>query len=133
MVENQIVIYDEPKWTVYVHENKINGKKYVGITSQIPQKRWGKNGNGYKNGYFKNAITHYGWNEFYHIVLNSNYTSIEAKQIERMLIKELHTNDQRFGYNLTTGGDGTCGMIPYNNWKYIWTFNCFIQRPIFDQ
>ena len=34
----------------------INDKKYVGITSKLPEKRW-CNGNGYKtNGHFYNAI-----------------------------------------------------------------------------
>ena len=42
-----IVVYDAPVWTVYMHVNKINGKKYVGITSQKPEERWKNNGIGY--------------------------------------------------------------------------------------
>ena len=44
-------------WVVYIHTNKINGKMYVGITSQKPKRRWGFNGKGYKGCVkFVNAI-----------------------------------------------------------------------------
>lgn len=36
----------EKKWCVYVHIAP-NGKKYVGITSQKPEKRW-NHGEGYQ-------------------------------------------------------------------------------------
>lgn len=43
---------DTEIWTVYAHINKTNNKIYVGITSQIPEKRW-LNGKGYSyNSYF---------------------------------------------------------------------------------
>ena len=45
----------EKKWCVYMHTNKINGKKYVGITCKIPRKRW-ENGKGYKGQRFYLAI-----------------------------------------------------------------------------
>jgi len=46
----------ENEWQVYIHINKINNKKYVGITSEKdPNKRW-KNGLGYKRQIFYKAI-----------------------------------------------------------------------------
>ena len=48
------------KFTVYMHTNRLNNKKYIGITCQDPKKRW-RNGKGYKNGYFASAINKYGW------------------------------------------------------------------------
>ena len=46
-------------FTVYVHTNKINWKKYVRVTQKKPEKRW-RNGNGYERQYFYNAILKYG-------------------------------------------------------------------------
>lgn len=58
------------KWTVYIHINKSNQKKYVGITSRKPTVRWKRNGEGYKSSpYFYNAIKKHGWDNFEHNIL----------------------------------------------------------------
>lgn len=99
---------------LYVHENKVNGKCYVGITSKCPpQKRWGVNGVGYKGQYFYNAINKYGWDNFEHHVLFDNLTIDEASQKERDIIKELKANDREFGYNVADGGYCNIGEIAY--------------------
>lgn len=51
-------------YTVYKHTNKINGKVYIGITSQNVKRRW-QNGAGYYGTYFYNAIKKI-WLEFVH-------------------------------------------------------------------
>lgn len=100
---------EERNCCVYCHTNKFNGKKYIGFTSQKPEVRW-KNGYGYKlTTYFRNAIDKWGWNSFVHEVLFTGLSEEEAKQIEKDLIAEYHTNDKRYGYNLTIGGEGTNG------------------------
>lgn len=106
----------ENKWFVYMHVNKINGKRYIGITSRkAPRNRWGKNGNGYlgkrKSGefqqpHFANAIIKYGWDNFEHIILLKNICEEEAKYSERYLISWYKSNDEKYGYNCTGGGDG---------------------------
>lgn len=98
------------KWTVYIHVNKLNSKKYIGITSKRPNNRWGKNGNRYKSSpHFYSAIQKYGWDNFEHIILFTDLDENTAKQKEKELIKLYQTNDRRLGYNCTAGGDGCCG------------------------
>lgn len=95
---------------VYCHTNKINGKRYVGITSNDPYKRW-QSGNGYKhNAYFTNAIKKYGWDNFEHEIIISNIEEEYAKSWEKMLINLYHSNDRDFGYNLSSGGEPMSGV-----------------------
>ena len=93
-------------FTVYMHVNKTNQKKYIGITSQKPEERWGFNGNNYTAQYFSRAIEKYGWDNFEHFILCENLTEDEAKQLEVTLIEEYNTFDHGFGYNCTRGGEG---------------------------
>lgn len=100
-------------WCVYMHKNKINNKIYIGITSRVPEDRWGKNGIHYTKSshpVFYNAIQKYGWDNFEHIIVESNLTEDEAKEKEIELIALYKTNCQRYtsptyGYNMTDGGD----------------------------
>ncbi len=100
-------------WKVYVHVNKNNGKRYVGITSKMkPEHRW-NHGRGYaENSHFCAAIEKYGWDHFYHLILFDGLTEKEAKDAERFFITAWHTKDPLFGYNMTDGGDGTPGFSP---------------------
>lgn len=91
-------------YTVYMHKNKVNGKVYIGITGQKPKIRW-NNGTGYRNSYFSNAISKYGWDNFEHIILFSNLTKIEACKKEIELIKFYKSNDKEHGYNIASGGE----------------------------
>lgn len=91
---------------VYMHYNKINGKKYIGITSQKVKRRWRKNGEGYHScTLFYRAINKYGWESFEHIVLQSNLSKEKALEEEHKLIELYKTNNKEYGYNLTSGGD----------------------------
>ena len=103
---------------VYMHVNKLNNKKYIGITSQKPSARW-QNGYGYleqsKNGRYKQdafarAIIKYGWDGFEHKILFENLSADDAKAKEIELIANYHTwlcDPDCHGYNMTPGGDGT--------------------------
>lgn len=97
------------KYLVYIHQNKINGKLYVGITGQNPKNRWGR-GSTYKGCiHFYNAIKKYGWDGFDHIIVKSNLPEQCAKTLEKILIKIYDTTNPEKGYNLSEGGDGFAG------------------------
>lgn len=97
----------EKEYCVYVHTNKMNGKKYVGITSMLPRKRWA-NGHGYRsNVLFYRAIQKYGWESFEHSVLFYGLTREEAYAKEIELISTFKASNPRFGYNIDKGGNGS--------------------------
>jgi len=98
------VIIQNDTWKVYVHQNKTNGKMYVGITSNSLQKRFESQGTGYKrhNIKFWRAIQKYGWDNFEHILFADNLTEEEANHMEIILIEKLDTI--RNGYNCRGGG-----------------------------
>ena len=93
-------------YTVYQHKNKINGKVYIGITSQKPEQRWGSQGCNYKSSpHFYSAIQKYGWDNFEHNILFTDLTKEQACLKEQELIKEYNSTNREFGYNSTSGGD----------------------------
>lgn len=101
------------EYYIYVHINKLNFKSYIGVTRLNPTLRWGKDGYGYRLQLFGRAINKYSWNGFYHEILYSNLTKLEAETLEYTLIKKLHTTDKKYGYNIDNGGNskGKVGII----------------------
>ena len=101
-------------WTVYCHTTP-SGKRYIGITSQIPENRW-NNGKNYSiNTPFGKAIEKYKWENIKHEILDTNIDEFEAKCLEEYYIFSYHTfvgfKDCK-GYNCTLGGEGSLGYVP---------------------
>ena len=98
-------------WTIYEHITP-SGKRYIGITSQKPEKRWLNGNHYYKGTAFRCAIDKYGWNDIQHNILFDDLTEKEAKWLENYLICYYWTfvgfKDSK-GYNMTLGGEGTVG------------------------
>ena len=93
-------------YTVYQHKNRINGKVYIGITSQQPEDRWGSDGSKYKSSpHFYSAIQKYGWSNFEHNILFENLTREQACAKEQELIAYYNSTNREFGYNSTSGGE----------------------------
>lgn len=92
-------------YVVYMHENRVNGKRYIGITSDEPRKRWANGKGYYRNKHFYDAIKKYGWDAFDHRILYDGLTKEEACKIEQNMIAKYRTQDKTKGYNLTNGGE----------------------------
>ena len=92
-------------YTVYCHTFP-NGKKYIGITQQEPQRRW-RDGKGYEGQAVYNAILKYGWKNIKHDILFTGLTKSEAEQKEIELIKALETDSHKHGYNVESGGNAS--------------------------
>lgn len=91
-------------YTVYMHVTRANGKKYIGISIN-PVQRWANGRGYYRNKHFTDAIIKYGWDNFDHMILHTGLSKDEACKIEQSLIRQHKTQDKRFGYNLTSGGE----------------------------
>lgn len=102
-------------WTLYIHTNKSNGKKYIGITSKKPEDRW-KNGTGYKRQFFGRAVAKYGWDGFEHEIITTDTEDV-IKHLEMYYIRNYKTYDREFGYNISMGGDGS--ILPPDELKRI--------------
>lgn len=75
------------------------------MTSQNLNERF-RSGRGYKSTKrFNEAINKYGWDNFEHIILETNLSLEDAQQKEMEYIKKFNTQDPKFGYNVAPGGD----------------------------
>lgn len=91
-------------YVVYVHTNKINGKRYVGITNNIT-KRWYGKGKKYSNcPHFWAAIQKYGWDNFTHEIIERGLSREEANDAEVYYIAKFRTREKEYGYNIQEGG-----------------------------
>lgn len=107
---------DKKHYIVYRHV-LFDGRIYVGITSQKnPKTRW-QGGSGYKdNPYFTNAIKKYGWDAFSHDILFTGLSQDEAKLKEIELIAEYKSNERKYGFNISSGGESRSG-ISLSEWQ----------------
>lgn len=101
-------------YKVYLYTNKINGKKYCGITKQTIEER--RRGGYYR--VFANALEKYGLENFDVKILHEVETLEEASYLEKKIISELNLKDRRFGYNIAEGGFGGYSCSGYTEEEY---------------
>lgn len=83
---------------VYMHTTP-DGRKYIGITKNLPATRWNE-GAGYESQKkFYKAIQKFGWDNIEHKIIAAGLSEIEAKTLESELILKHKTHDSQYGYN----------------------------------
>jgi group I intron endonuclease len=101
---------------VYCIENKLDGKKYVGITKGEIQRRFKQHKtitkikNNSNKSHIHHAMNLYGIDNFIVYELDSAKTKEELFEKEKEWIKKLDSKNN--GYNETDGGEGTFGWKP---------------------
>lgn len=98
-------------YVLYEHRNKVNGKRYIGITNNTTKRWYGKGKHYERCSYFWNAIQKYGWDNFTHTILLSGLSREEANRLEIEYISEYKTQQKEFGYNLAAGGNNAPTML----------------------
>jgi group I intron endonuclease len=99
------------KYCIYIIQNKINNKIYVGQTNK-PDHRWCQHQrdclNPKTNSYnmaIGRAIRKYGSTNFDFFILEGCSSLKEANNAEEFWIQYLNTQDKNIGYNIKSGGD----------------------------
>jgi group I intron endonuclease len=92
---------------VYRIKNKVNGKRYFGITKCSINKRWNEHRCKSKNGssHLSRSIRKYGADNFQIKTIQECETEGEMYEAEINLIAKYKTNNPLFGYNNSTGGE----------------------------
>lgn len=92
---------------IYVATNRVNGKRYVGLTRKTVSERWAQHrytANSCPKSYFHKALAKYGADSFdvtqFASVLDVRHLSL----VERQVIQDIEPE-----YNLTNGGEHTVG------------------------
>lgn len=125
-----------PYGVVYLIVNRVNNKKYIGITTRDVSDRFKEHCKA--NSYIGRAIRKYGKNNFSIQIIDMAHTKEELFDLEVKHISNY--NSYRDGYNQTVGGDGAnlvedlklkltnkqiqfCNLVDKENKKDIDVFN----------
>lgn len=99
---------ENKNFDIYKVTNKLNGKYYIGVTTQSVGARVKQHlykalsGSQYN---FHIALAELGLENFTIEVIDSTDNLEEAKELEKYWIKKLHSNNSEYGYNSDCGGD----------------------------
>jgi group I intron endonuclease len=96
---------------VYLVQNKIDGKVYIGKTNNI-HRRWNQHKASARRGdghYLHKAILKHGQDNFSVEELERSQSEQQAHELEKVYIRLTNATDPSIGYNLTFGGEGVSG------------------------
>lgn len=95
---------------IYLIHNTVNGKYYVGKTTKPLAQRWSQHKYSAKNGSMTHlhcAIRKDGADKFViSPIMSTLITEEQLNEQEQFLISLFKASDPKYGYNLTSGGDG---------------------------
>jgi group I intron endonuclease len=119
---------------LYFIINKLNSKVYIGKTERSINKRWTEHKKCSKSGskyHLHSSMRMHGINNFVICEIPTIVNSIdELNKYEKSLIEFFGTNNPKYGYNLTEGGEGTTGHTVSEEVKYrLRIFNLGKQSP----
>jgi group I intron endonuclease len=102
-------------YIIYQVTNIVNKKSYIGFTTASKEKRWVDHQSDAKSrahSYFHRAIRKYGPESFTLTTLKTGKDEEWGLKVEEpYYISMCRTDDSQWGYNLTTGGEGTLGLV----------------------
>jgi group I intron endonuclease len=96
-------------YQIYLFQNKINNKIYIGQTVNFKRrlKKHIKNANeNRKNSHFYSALKKYGIDQFDYFIIEELSSKKEMDDAEIFWIEYFRSWDREIGYNLTFGGEG---------------------------
>ena len=101
---------------IYKVTNQINNKIYKGKTTLSLEKRKKSHLHArfHKQTYFYSALNKYGINNFIWEILEDNIDNLNLNKREQFWINYYQSNNNKYGYNMTAGGDNTDNL---NRWR----------------
>ncbi|MAJ82109.1 MAG: hypothetical protein CMF41_04260 [Legionellales bacterium] len=122
------------KWgVIYKLTNKNNGKYYFGKTVDYKNRMYShKHSKKISKTYLSRAINKHGWENFTKEIIVENilcryittkpngrkvYDESELNRLEKQHIFLFQSDNSKYGYNITKGGDGSSGLIHSNETK----------------
>lgn len=105
---------------IYCYKNKINGKCYIGKTNNISQRKNRHRRNAFidKNTLpLYNALRKYGEDNFEFSILDKFHIEDIIFDLEIFYISAYKSNNRDYGYNVTSGGEGSSGTKHNENQK----------------
>lgn len=95
------------RMVVYAIENEVNGKKYIGITTNSVKERYPNGIKAHHNSHLRRSVEKYGHDNFRVKLLKKNVENMERLcELEMKYIQEYDTCNKNKGYNKSLGGLG---------------------------